>query len=176
MGSDSRGHADRSAAVFIEFLKLGHRFHPWVEDCPLAYVSNNAPQQLNVLGPLFLSILSGHHRYAHITALRGDTVNTQLLGMSKVISDDSAIRALKRMDETEAVQWLQRPSSILLRTLAEYPLDTGRRCHGEAPLRSPGRCQGGLQPAQTGATFAYVPQLHHGQYPLSAGGECIAGR
>ena len=27
--------------------------------------------------------------------------------MSKVISDDSAIRALKRMDETAAVQWLQ---------------------------------------------------------------------
>ena len=93
---------------FIEFLKLGHRFHPWVEDCPLAYVSNNAPQKLDVLGSLFLSILSGHHRYAPITALRGDTVNTQRLGMSKVISDDSAIRALKRMDETAAIQWLQR--------------------------------------------------------------------
>ena len=42
-----------------------------------------------------------------MTALRGDSVNTKLLGMSKVISDDSAIRALKRMDETAAIQWLQ---------------------------------------------------------------------
>ena len=106
---------DPSAAVtpigqlpfFIEFLKLGHRFNPWVEDCPLHYVSNNAPQKIDVLGSLFLSILSGHNRYAHMTALRGDSVNTQLLGMSKVISDDSATRALKRMDETAAVEWLQ---------------------------------------------------------------------
>jgi hypothetical protein len=93
---------------FIEFLKLGHRFPPWVEDCPLHYLSNNAPQKIDVLGSLFLSILSGHHRYAHMTALRGDTVNTKLLGMNKVISDDSAICALKRMDESEAVAWLQR--------------------------------------------------------------------
>ena len=93
---------------FIELLKLGHRFYPWVEECPLHYLSNNAPQKIDVLGSLFLSILSGHHRYAHMTALRGDTVNTKLLGMNKVISDDSAIRALKRMDESEAVAWLQR--------------------------------------------------------------------
>jgi len=92
---------------FIEFLKLGHRFNPWVEDCPLHYVSNNAPRKIDVLGSLFLSILSGHNRYAHMTALRGDSVNTKLLGMSKVISDDSAIRALKRMDETAAIHWLQ---------------------------------------------------------------------
>ena len=93
---------------FIEFLKLGHRFNPWVEDCPLHYVSNNAPQKIDVLGSLFLSILSGHKRYAHMTALRGDNVNTKLLGMSKVISDDSAVRALKRMDESTAIEWLQR--------------------------------------------------------------------
>lgn len=93
---------------FIEFLKLGHRFTPWVEECPLHYMSNNAPQKIDVLGSLFLSVLSGHNRYVHITALRGDSVNTKLLGMSKVISDDSAIRALKRMDETAAIQWLQR--------------------------------------------------------------------
>ena len=93
---------------FIEFLKLGHRFYPWVEACPLHYVSNNAPRKIDVLGSLFLSVLSGHNRYVHLMALRGDSVNTKLLGMTKVISDDSAIRALKRMDETAAVQWLQR--------------------------------------------------------------------
>ena len=94
-------------AFFIEFLKLGHRFKQWVDDCPLHYASNNAPQKIDVLGSLFLSILSGHNRYTHLTALRGDTVNTKLLGMNKVISDDSAIRALKRMDEAAAIAWLQ---------------------------------------------------------------------
>ena len=92
---------------FIEFLKLGHRFNPWVEDCPLHYTSNNAPKKIDLLGSLFLSILSGHNRYTHLTALRGDSVNTRLLGMNKVVSDDSAIRALKRMDEASAIGWLQ---------------------------------------------------------------------
>jgi hypothetical protein len=48
------------------------------------------------------------YRYTHLTALRGDTVNTRLLGMNKVISDDSATRALKRMDKDEAIQWCQQ--------------------------------------------------------------------
>ena len=44
---------------FIQYLKLGHRFMPWVEDCPLDYVSNNAPSKIDVLGSLLLSVLSG---------------------------------------------------------------------------------------------------------------------
>ena len=92
---------------FIEFLKLGYRFKPWVDECPLTYTSNNAPKMVDVLGSLFLSILSGHNRYVHMTALRGDTVNTKLLGMNKIISDSSAIRALKRMNEDETIEWLQ---------------------------------------------------------------------
>jgi len=47
---------------FIQFLKLGCRFEPWVEDCPLVYHSPNAPSRLDVLGSLFLSVLSGHNR------------------------------------------------------------------------------------------------------------------
>lgn len=92
---------------FIEFLKLGYRFKPWVDGCPLTYTSNNAPQMVDVLGSLFLSILSGHNRYVHMTALRGDAVNSKLLGMNKIVSDSSAIRALKRMNEGEAIEWLQ---------------------------------------------------------------------
>ncbi|AMO57736.1 hypothetical protein [Endozoicomonas montiporae] len=60
---------------FIQFLKTGCRFEPWVEDCPLTYKSNNAPEKVNVIGSLFLSILSGHKRYAHIGTLTGDGVN-----------------------------------------------------------------------------------------------------
>lgn len=92
---------------FIEFIKLGGRFDTWVEDCPLYYKASNAPQKVDVLGTLFLSILSGHYRYKHLSALRNDTVNSRLLGMSKMVSEDSARRALKRIDETDGVQWLQ---------------------------------------------------------------------
>lgn len=93
---------------FIQFLKMGHRFEPWVEDCPLSYLSPNAPQKVDVLGSLFLSILSGHRRYAHMTALMSDGVNSKLLGMSKVVSDDSARRALKKIEETSGIHWLQK--------------------------------------------------------------------
>jgi hypothetical protein len=68
---------------FIQYLKMGHLFEPWVDECPLAYTSNNAPKKVNILGSLLLSILSGHTRYAHITSLMGDSVNAKLLGMTK---------------------------------------------------------------------------------------------
>ncbi len=92
---------------FIQFLKLGGRFDPWVDDCPLTYQSNNAPKKIDVLGSLFLSILSGHKRYAHITSLLSDRVNSKLLGMNKVVSDDSARRALHKMDGHQGIRWLQ---------------------------------------------------------------------
>jgi len=43
-----------------------------------------------------LGLLAGHRRYAHITALRGDAVAAQALGMAKVVSDDAMRRALDR--------------------------------------------------------------------------------
>lgn len=92
---------------FIQFLKIGYRFAPWTEDCPLVYHSPNAPEKTDVLGSLFLSILSGHNRYSHMTALLSDGVNSKLLGMNKVVSDDSARRALKKIDEIDGINWLQ---------------------------------------------------------------------
>ena len=48
-------------------------------DCPLAYTSPNAPEKRDVLGTTMFSVLAGHKRYAHITALRGDGVLPELL-------------------------------------------------------------------------------------------------
>ncbi|MEE8058701.1 MAG: hypothetical protein V3T17_12850 [Pseudomonadales bacterium] len=73
----------------------------------MSYTSNNAPQKVDVLGSFLLSILSGHNRYAHIASLIGDRVNTRLLGMTKVVSDDSARGALKRINVDEGIHWLQ---------------------------------------------------------------------
>ena len=106
---------DPSAAVtplgqlpyFIQFLKMGGRFDSWIDECPLVFNSNNAPQKVDVLGSLFLSILSGHKRYAHITSLMCDGVNPALLGMNKIVSEDSARRAVKKIDETTGIAWLQ---------------------------------------------------------------------
>jgi hypothetical protein len=54
-----------------------------------------------------LSILAGHHRYAHITALRSDGVSPQILGMSKIVSEDALRRALGRMSADESQSWLR---------------------------------------------------------------------
>ena len=56
---------------FVEFLKLGGLFDPWVGDCPLTLTSPNAAAKRDILGTLLLAVLAGHQRYAHITALRG---------------------------------------------------------------------------------------------------------
>ena len=45
-------------AFFIQYLKTGGRLEPFVDDCPLDYISNNAPEKIDVLGSLILSILS----------------------------------------------------------------------------------------------------------------------
>jgi hypothetical protein len=84
---------------FISFLKASGLYDQFVETCPLSYSSPNAPDKRDVLGTLLMSILAGHQRYAHITSIRFDTVNPELLGMKKVVSEDAARRALKSMDE-----------------------------------------------------------------------------
>ena len=92
---------------FINFLKLGGRFEPWVDSCPLNYTSNNASSKTDILGSFLLSILSGHRRYAHMASLRADGVSAQLLGMTRMVSDDTAIRAIRRLDADKALAWMQ---------------------------------------------------------------------
>ena len=92
---------------FIQYLKMGHLFEPWVDECPLHYVSHNSPKKVNILGSFLLSILSSHSRYAHMTSLMSDNVNAKLPGMAKVVSDDCTRRALQRLDEAAGINWLQ---------------------------------------------------------------------
>ena len=106
---------------FVEFLKLGGLFDPWVADCPLTLTSPNAPCKRDLLGTLLLAILAGHQRYAHITALRGDAVNAALLGMRRVMSEDSVRRALAKIDEAAGVEWLQRHLDYTFRPLLGEP-------------------------------------------------------
>jgi Transposase DDE domain group 1 len=94
---------------FAEFLEVTGVFDRWAEGCPMAYTSPNAPAVVDVLGTWLLSILDGQRRYAHVTGLRGDEVAPQILGMDKIVSDESLRRALahlapsqsKRCGETE---------------------------------------------------------------------------
>jgi hypothetical protein len=84
-------------AFFAEFLEVTGLFERWMDDCPMAYTSPNAPAVVDVLGTWLLSILDGQRRYAHVTGLRGDEVAPQILGMDKIISDESLRRALAHL-------------------------------------------------------------------------------
>lgn len=92
---------------FAEFLAATGVFERWVSSCPLEYRSGNAPDKRDVLGTLMLGLLAGHRRYAHITALRGDAVAAQALGMNKIISEDALRRALERIDEAASTAWMR---------------------------------------------------------------------
>lgn len=93
-------------AFFAEFLATTGVYDSWVSSCPLSYSSPNAPPKRDVLGTWLLGILAGHNRYAHITALRGDAVSPQILGMQKIISEDALRRALARMSAEQSQAWL----------------------------------------------------------------------
>ena len=102
------------------------QFEAWLKSCPLHYTSPNAPKLVDVLGTWMLSILDGQWRYAHVGSLRGDAVATNILGMTKIISDDSLRRALsaiapepdekhtaeqraaQRAQVDAAMQWMQQ--------------------------------------------------------------------
>src|SRR6204780_2311213 len=92
---------------FIDFLKQANLFDPWGADCPLSLTSPNAPRKRDLLGTVMLSVLAGHRRYAHVTALRCDPVNPPLLGMRKVVSEDSVRRNLEKIEERAGLNWLR---------------------------------------------------------------------
>jgi hypothetical protein len=117
---------------FIEFLKVSGLFEAWVADCPLAYHSNHASDKRAVLATLLLSILAGHYRYAHITAIRHDGIHPELLGVSRLVSEDAARRALARIDESSGVAWLDRHLATTTKPLLTTPwildLDATVKC------------------------------------------------
>lgn len=84
-------------AFFAEFLDVSGLFERWVTNCPMSYTSPNAPDTKDVPGTWLLSILDGQWRYAHITGLRGDSVAPGILGMNKIVSDESLRRGLKHL-------------------------------------------------------------------------------
>ncbi len=155
---------------FIEYLKVASLFDALVADCPLVYTSPNAPQKRDVLGTTMLSVLAGHKRYAHITALRNDGVLPELFGMKKIVSEDAVRRAFKTIGEDEGRQWLQRHLDYCTAPLLSEPwvldMDTTVK-----PLY--GHQEGavlGYNPKKPGRPQPCLPYLHAGR--AAAGARC----
>jgi len=138
-------------------------FDKWVADCPLSYTSGNAPEKRDVLGTLLLSVLSGHWRYAHINAIRGDGINPWLLtvvagrgcwpGLLAGVAgnDGGGKRGLGAAGHEGNGRGRQRrvaEKTFEGQLRAAAGRAVGVRCghHGEAVVRTPARRQGGIQP------------------------------
>ena len=62
-------------AFFAEFLEVSGLFARWMDGCPMAYTSPNAPAVVDVLGTWLLSILDGQRRYAHVTGVSSQIIS-----------------------------------------------------------------------------------------------------
>ncbi|MDR7926788.1 hypothetical protein RIE95_07295 [Acidithiobacillus thiooxidans] len=137
---------------FAAYLETTGLFDTWVEESPLHYTRPNAPQKRGVLGTLFLYILAGHRRYAHVTALRSDGVSPNILGMRKIVSEDALRRALGKIPEADGTEWMRKHLFKSMVAACQTPLDSGYRYVRQAPVRASGRRGSGLQSAQARTT------------------------
>ena len=108
---------------FIDFLKTADLYERWVEDCPLAYRSNNAPKKRDVLGTLFLSILSGQLQLMGWTRSRRVIVLRREVKGGLVHVDKKESRSMPRQLEFEFMETLEPAKTyeyaVLVTTLEE---------------------------------------------------------
>ena len=93
---------------FFEFLNLSGLWADFVEQCPLTYISPNAPSKAEILGTILCGVVCGHRRYAHITAMRADPVLPKLLNIERLRSEDSVRRAFAKQDEEALTLWIDK--------------------------------------------------------------------
>ena len=123
---------------FVQFLDVCGHFESLCEACPVRLSSPNAPSAREVLGTLLLGILCGQQRYAHLSALRFDPVNPGLLGMRKVVSEDSARRYLAAMSDEQS-GWSLFVGLIEPSKHAEAITSRAQLLHGVARVTQSGR-------------------------------------
>jgi hypothetical protein len=84
-------------------------------------------------------VLSGHRRYAHITALRADTVNPPLLGMSRMLSEDAIRRAFEKIEAAAGVDWLREQLDYPTSRHASAFVAVQKRSHAVVRYCAPAR-------------------------------------
>jgi hypothetical protein len=95
-----------SLVYFAQYVQTGGLLVRLCKDTPLDYSSHNAPKERDVFGTILLSVLNGQTRYSHINSLRGDRVGAEVLGIEKIVSEDSVRRAFKRASPQKWDEWL----------------------------------------------------------------------
>lgn len=161
---------------FAQYLNAAGLLDRLCEDVPLEYVSNNAPKDRDVIGTLVLSILNGHKRYEHISTLRNDKVGAELLGLSKIVSEDSIRRALKRGTDEDWDEWLAKNERAVYEALLseEYIADidsTVKTVYGEQE-----GAENGYNPRKPGRPSHNYHSLFVGSLRIVLGVDVLPGK
>lgn len=90
--------ASGGLAYFALYLKTTGLFDRLCSDFPVEYRNNNSCTRMDIVGTTVLAILSGKDRYVQINALRNDTAAMELLGLGRIVSEDSVRRAVRKAD------------------------------------------------------------------------------
>lgn len=106
---DTQAPVTREAQLlfFFQFLKAGGRWEQLLSGCPLVYHGNRGSGAAKVMATVLLSVLSGHWRYAHINAVRGDGINPGLLGVEGTVSEDVVRLAMRRLGQEKGEPWVR---------------------------------------------------------------------
>ena len=110
-----------SLVFFAQYLQTGGLLDRLCTGSPLAYSSHNAPKERDLFATILMSALNGQTRYAHINALRGDRVGTEVLGIKKIVSEDSVRRAFKRATPQAWDAWLSVQERAVYEPLLAEP-------------------------------------------------------
>ena len=105
--SDPVTHLEQ-LVFFARFLHTGGRREDFYTDTTFGFTSPNTPTHEDVLGSLAISILYTHMHHDHVKALRFDTLNPSMLGMKKILKEDSARRTPKKLDQMEVRMWQRK--------------------------------------------------------------------
>jgi hypothetical protein len=100
--------ASGGLAYFALFLKTTGLFESLCSDFPVDYRSNNSCSKRDIVGTMVLAILFGKDRYVQINALRNDTAAMELLGLGRIVSEDTVRRSLRKADGKALDDWLSR--------------------------------------------------------------------
>jgi hypothetical protein len=110
-----------SLVFFAQYVQTGGLLDRLCKDSPLSYSSPNAPKEREVFGTTLLSVLNGQTRYAHINALRGDRVGAEVLGIARIVSEDSVRRAFTRGSPEAWDAWLTAQERAVYEPLLAEP-------------------------------------------------------
>lgn len=97
--------ASGGLAYLAVFLKTTGFLDSLCSDFPIDYRSNNSCSKREIVCTMVLAILYGKNRYVQINALRNDAAAMELLGIKRIVSEDTVRRALRDADaDAEAIR------------------------------------------------------------------------